>query len=408
MVDTSYHHQALVDLTKEINAPFFFYDLDYLQAHIKTLQTLPVTLWYALKANPLSAIISTLDDGGMRFDVASIGELDQVLKQGVDSARILHTGPAKSYEQLCYFVDQGVNKFVIESTQQLQDVQSIAYEKQIHVEVLLRVQLQWQEGEKNVLGGECVTPFGLSLNDWIAYSKSNDFDCPYLNILGFHCFQWGNILCIDKLERIWFTIADTLHELAETMGIGLRVLDLGGGLGIDYQHEGQELSLSEINTLILKVKSHYPQTEIWLELGRYAVAKCGVYVTEVVDRKTVYERDMLILAGGSQHLMRPTLTSQAFPVSLLRESYTHLSKIHLHGALCTSLDYLGEVQLPNDTKAQDHIIFHSTGAYGFTESMPFFLCHTLPAEVTYQKGEKGKKKQIKILRKAESAGVWLK
>ncbi|MDA0910993.1 MAG: PLP-dependent decarboxylase [Proteobacteria bacterium] len=402
MVDTLHHHQALVDLTKEIDVPFFFYDLDVLQSHIKMLQTLPVTLWYALKANPLSAIITTLNNEGMRFDVASIGELDQVLKQGVNPQNILHTGPAKSYEQLGYFIDKGVRRFVIESTQQLQDVQSIANEKQVHVDVLLRVQLQWHDGEKNVLGGECVTPFGLSPDDWIAYSKNHDLDCTYLNILGFHCFQWGNILCIDKLERIWFTIAHTLHELAETMGIHLRVLDLGGGLGIDYQHEGQELSLAEINTLILKLKSHYPQTEIWLELGRYAVAKCGVYVTEVVDRKTVYERDMLILAGGSQHLMRPTLTSQAFPVSLLRESSTTLSKMHLHGALCTSLDYLGEVQLPSDTKAQDHIIFHYTGAYGFTESMPFFLCHTLPAEVTYQKG------RIKILRKAEAAGVWLK
>lgn len=405
MVDTLHHHQALVDLAKEIDAPFFFYDLDVLQSHIKTLQTLPVTLWYALKANPLSAIITTLNNEGMRFDVASVGELNQVLKQGVNPQNILHTGPAKSYEQLGYFIDQGVRRFVIESTQQLQDVQSIANEKKTYIDVLLRVQLQWHDGEKNVLGGECVTPFGLSPDDWIIYSKNHDLDCPYLNILGFHCFQWGNILCIDKLERIWFTIAHTLHELAETMHIDLRVLDLGGGLGIDYQHEGQELSLAEINTLILKLKSHYPQTEIWLELGRYAVAKCGVYVTEVVDRKTVYERDMLILAGGSQHLMRPTLTSQAFPVSLLRESSSSLSKMHLHGALCTSLDYLGEVQLASDTKAQDHVIFHYTGAYGFTESMPFFLCHTLPAEVTYQKGQK---EQIKILRKAEAAGVWLK
>lgn len=293
MVNTLYHHQALVDLTKEIDAPFFFYDLDILQSHIKTLQTLPVTLWYALKANPLSAIITTLNNEGMRFDVASIGELDQVLKQGVNPEDILHTGPAKSYEQLSYFIDQGVRKFVIESAQQLQDVQSIANEKQVYIDVLLRVQLQWHDGEKNVLGGECVTPFGLSPHDWVTYSENHDLDCLYLNILGSHCFQWGNILCIDKLERIWVTIANTLHELAETMGIDLHVLDLGGGLGIDYQHEGQELSLAEINTLILKLKNHYPQTEIWLELGRYAVAKCGVYVTKVVDRKTVYERDMV-------------------------------------------------------------------------------------------------------------------
>ncbi|WP_440683357.1 PLP-dependent decarboxylase [Cysteiniphilum halobium] len=402
MVDITHHRKVLVDLTKEIHTSFFFYDLDALQSHIKALQKLPVKLWYALKANPLSAIINILHSEGMRFDVASIGELDQVLKQGVDPARILHTGPAKSYEQLLYFIEQGVRKFIIESTQQLQDLQSIAYEEQKHVEVLLRVQLQWQNQERNVLGGECVTPFGLSPDDWITYAKSNVLDHPYIHILGFHCFQWGNILSLDKLEKIWFTIASTLHKLAKSMAIDLRVLDLGGGLGIDYQSKGQELTLTEINSLILKLKNHYPQTDIWLELGRYAVAKCGAYVTAVVDRKTVYGRDMLILEGGSQHLMRPTLTSEAFPVSLLRESDASLSEIHLHGALCTSLDYLGKVQLPDDVKVKDHVIFHHTGAYGFTESMPFFLCHVLPAEVTYQKG------QVKICRRAQAAGVWLK
>lgn len=108
MVDITRHRKALVHLTKEINAPFFYYDLDALQLHIKSLQTLPVKLWYALKATPLSAIITTLHNEEMRFDVASIGELDQVLKQGVDPTHILHTGPAKSYEQLLYFIEQGV------------------------------------------------------------------------------------------------------------------------------------------------------------------------------------------------------------------------------------------------------------------------------------------------------------
>ncbi|WP_395946599.1 PLP-dependent decarboxylase [Caedibacter taeniospiralis] len=402
MCDIARHRKSLLELTNKINAPFFYYDLDWLQTHIKALQTLPVKLWYALKANPLSAIIKLLAQEHMRFDVASVGELDQVLKQGVAAARILHTGPAKSDEQLVYFIEQGVTRFVIESTEQLKNLQRIAEHKEVKVEVLLRVQLQWQSTEKNVLGGECVTPFGLSAEDWQGYAKTHQLNHQYVTILGFHCFQWGNILSLQKLEKIWFSIAKELKILADAMGIKLRVLDLGGGLGVDYQESGQALQLDDIHKLLIKLKAVYSPTEIWLELGRYAVAQSGVYVTKVIDHKTVYEREMLILEGGSQHLMRPTLTGEAFPVRLLRESSSTLSSIHLHGALCTSLDYLGKVSLPCDVAIKDHVVFSYTGAYGFTESMPFFLCHTLPAEVIYRQGK------IEIVRPAQPAGVWLR
>lgn len=405
MFDIALHRKALLDFTKKIDTSFFCYDLDWLQHHIKTLKDLPANLWYALKANPLSEIIKVLDHEGMKFDVASIGELDQVLKQGVNPSKILYTGPAKSYNKIAIFIEKGVRKFVVESAQQLQDLKKISYEKQVMTEVLLRVQLQWKNKEKNVLGGECVTPFGLSPNEWNLYAQKYGLNHQYANILGFHCFQWGNILSFSKLEEIWCTIVRELHVLARDMSIDLKVLDLGGGLGIDYENSGQELQLSDINKLLCKLRSSYPGTDIWLELGRYAVAKSGVYITQVIDRKTVYGRSMLILDGGSQHLMRPTLTSQTFPVNLLREDgdkKSDSSIVHLHGSLCTSLDYLGKVNLPADVNSTDHLIFLSTGAYGFTESMPFFLCHTLPAEIVYHHGK------YKVVRDAQHAGVWLK
>ncbi|WP_116964604.1 PLP-dependent decarboxylase [Fastidiosibacter lacustris] len=401
MFDLNLHEPYLQSLVQQIDAPFFYYDLDVLASHIKKLSSLPVKLWYALKANPLSCIIQTLATEKMCFDVASIGELEQVLAQGVLSQRILHTGPAKSYVQLMYFIDRGVRVFVIESIQQLVDLTNIVNQKKVDVQVLLRVQLKWALSEKNVLGGKCITPFGLPPQDWVDYFKQNKQRSHYVDIIGFHCFQWGNVLSKDKLEQIWFTISKTLNMLADEININLRVLDLGGGLGVPYTQLQVPLVLKDIEILLKNLINSYPKLQFWLELGRYAVAECGVYLTRVVDRKQIYGKTLLVVEGGSQHLLRPAITGEAFPTTLLRQSFAKLIPIQVHGSLCTNLDQLGQIQLPDDVNINDYLVFHTTGAYGFTESMPFFLCHKLPAEVVFNKGH------IRIIRQTKNAQSWL-
>ena len=95
---------AIDELSSKLDTPFFVYDLDSLDAHLAHLvaQT-EVKLWYAVKANPLSKVIQSLDNAGFNFDVASKGELEQVLAQGINSERVLNTGPAKSPKQIKHF-----------------------------------------------------------------------------------------------------------------------------------------------------------------------------------------------------------------------------------------------------------------------------------------------------------------
>lgn len=364
---------------------YFVYHLDALQAHLEALQKQDVIkLWFAVKANPLSSIIQTLDSAGFNFDVASSGELNQVMKNGIGSDRILNTGPAKSQKQLSEFVDKGVNTFVVESINQLQWLHEIAIEKNVKPQVLLRVQLQWPEGEKNPLGGNSLTPFGLSVEEW----QSIHIDSfPSLNLCGLHIFQWGNMLSNEKMYSLWQQMVDPLVDLAKHIGMTLKVLDLGGGLGIDYLEQGQKLSWQQILTDLAKIKAQAKVEELWLELGRYAVADCGYYVVPVVDRKLNYQQEQLVLAAGINHLLRPAITEQPFPVNLLRDSKAPQQAFDLHGPLCTSMDKLGHLPLPNDIEVGDQIIFGYAGAYGFTESMPFFLCHQIAAEYTFSQGE---------------------
>jgi diaminopimelate decarboxylase len=392
--DTSIEHALVTHESPEDELGYYVYQLDALKTHLAALQQQDVIkLWFAVKANPLSKIIQTLDSEGFNFDVASTGELTQVLAQGIDPSRVLNTGPAKSKKQLAAFVKKGVRTFVVESLNQLNWLNEVMLEQAescINDEkpkVLLRVQLQWHEGEKNPLGGNSLTPFGLSVSEWQNIHVDN---YPALDLCGLHIFQWGNMLSNEKMFSLWSQMITPLTDLANSIGMTLDVLDLGGGLGIDYLDEGQRLSWSQVIEDLAVIKEKSGVKELWLELGRFAVAECGYYVVPVVDRKINYGQEQLVLAAGINHLLRPAITDQPFPVQILREGFSAekstMLAFDIHGPLCTSMDKLGYLQLPKDIVVGEQLVFGYCGAYGFTESMPFFLCHELAAEYVYQNG----------------------
>ncbi|WP_159821484.1 PLP-dependent decarboxylase [Colwellia sp. 20A7] len=385
--DTNIESTLLAHQSPEDEQGYFVYQLDTLKKHLATLQQQDVIkLWFAVKANPLSKVIQTLDSEGFDFDVASTGELSQVLAQGVNPSRILNTGPAKSKKQLDAFVKKGVGTFVIESLNQLNWLNEVVKEQSGSEKptVLLRVQLQWPDGEKNPLGGNSLTPFGLSVEEWQNIKVS---DYPELNICGLHIFQWGNMLSNEKMYSLWGQMVKPLTELANDIGMKLKILDLGGGLGIDYLGEGKTLAWQQIISDLADIKAKAGVDELWLELGRFAVAECGYYVVPVIDKKTNYGQEQLVLAAGINHLIRPAITDQPFPVTLLRQSNEPSQNFDLHGPLCTSMDKLGHLSLPEDVKVGDELVFGYCGAYGFTESMPFFLCHQLAAEYVIQENK---------------------
>ncbi len=379
---------------------YFVYDLDKLTQHLSHLTDQnTVKLWYAVKANPLSSIIKTVANSGINFDVASQGELEHVLNQQVAPSRILNTGPAKSKKQLRRFLDQGVNTFVLESLNQLKWLQEVSADAGVKPDALLRVQLQWPEGEKNPLGGNTTTPFGLGCHQWQSIHAEQYSN---INLCGLHIFQWGNMLSNDKMFELWQQMVTPLVELAASIGMPLDILDLGGGLGVDYLGSGENICWQQAMEHLAEIKSQANAQELWLELGRYAVAECGYYVSPVIDRKENFDKQQLVLAAGINHLLRPAITEQPFPASLLRQTSAKLTVFNVHGPLCTSLDSLGELALPNDCDVDDQLVFSLCGAYGFTESMPFFLCHEIAAEYCFAQG------QLQTIRPQQPASWYLR
>ena len=392
--------QFVMQICQQEDTPFYLYDLDKLATRLNQLTTQNVVkLWYAVKANPLSEVIKMLDKCGFDFDVASSGELNQVLAQGIDAKRVLNTGPAKSNKQIQHFLNQGVRTFVAESINQVKSLNNAASERNIKLRILLRVQLRWPDSDKNPLGGDSLTPFGLGCDDW---AKLDITQYPALDFAGLHIFQWGNMLSSEKLAELWQAMISPLQALSEQLGFSLRILDLGGGLGIPYSQTENSLAWQQLVDALDGIKRSVGCQELWMELGRYAVGEAGFYASPVIEQKQNYGANQLIVAGGINHILRPAVTNQPFPAELLRESTAASKNYLVHGPLCTALDSLGSFELAADIDETDWLVFSQCGAYGFTESMPYFLCHELPAEYIVKNGE------INCVRQSESASYYLR
>lgn len=384
MIDGASKH--IQEVINRYQSSFYFYDLDQFEAHIQSIKkTLhpDISVWYATKANPMSEILRILNKNGFGADVASMGELQQARTAGFGPRDLIATGPAKSKNYLASLMQAEVRAIVIESINQLKDLNELCAKLGRTQDVLLRVQLEWNEDLKSVLGGSSITPFGLGIEDWKTVNLN---DYKNINVQGLHCFQWGNVLDINQLEKVWMVTIETCQSLSHHMGIDMKILDLGGGLGISYKDE-REISFEEVHNLLIKLKSKYELQKIWLELGRFSIAKFGSYLTRVVDIKSVRGKNLIVTEGGINHMARPALVGEAFPCEAFGNSDHSMKRFAVHGPLCTALDTLGEFELPESLKPGDWLKFNRTGAYGFSESMPYFLCHNLVGEAFSYQGD---------------------
>src|SRR5690606_33165157 len=156
------------EMMNRYQSPFFFYDLDGFEEHLKEIKRIThpdIKIWYATKANPLSEILRILKNNGFGADVASYGELKQARKAGLEHKDLIATGPAKSKNYLASLMQAEVETIILESFNKSKNLNEIAQKVGSKQDVLLRLQLEWV-GEKSLLGGSSITPFSHTPDDW--------------------------------------------------------------------------------------------------------------------------------------------------------------------------------------------------------------------------------------------------
>jgi len=378
--------QHIKEVMNRYGSSFYFYDLDQFEENLKKIKSTlhpDIKVWYACKANPLSEILKILKNQGFGVDVASLGELKAAQTAGLEGPNLIATGPAKTKNYLASLLQADVKTIIIESENQLKDLNELCGKLKIKKDVLLRVQLDWDSKLSSVLGGTKITPFGLGPQDW---KKINVNSFKNVNIRGLHCFQWGNLLDQSSIEKIWTHTIESCRNLALQLNIPLQILDLGGGLGLSYKDEAKA-DFVAIHEMLVELKNKFELNEIWLELGRFSVGEIGSYFTRIVDIKSVRGKNLIITEGGINHMARPALVGESFPCEAFGKHSEDKLTYNVHGPLCTALDFLGEFELAQSLKIGDWLEFKRAGAYGFSESMPYFLCHGLVGEAIVYKDE---------------------
>lgn len=336
-----------------------------------------VRVAYAVKANPHPELLRCFAGLGASFDCASIGELERVEALRLPAGRTFFAGPGKREPELRKALEMGV-RVQVEGFEDLARLHALATRE---TAVNLRVHPAFDIDEGNrIIGGSGPSAFGVDEED-VPGLLEKAAALAHVRVKGLHVFAASNQRDADKLEAIHGAVLDLARRLHEAHGLAFEQIDLGGGLGVPYAPGEAPLDLAAFGQNLSDLLARHPwfKGELILEPGRFLAGPCGLYLARVVRIKESRGTRFAILEGGINHLIRPLLTGQPFPVRAVGKGEGAVPYT-LAGPLCTSLDRLGEVRLP-ELAAGDLLAFGTAGAYGLNEGMTHFLSHPVPPEV---------------------------
>ena len=369
--------------TRVGQTPFYAYDRALLTRRVAELRaSLPagIKIHYAMKANPMPAVVdhmAKLVDG---IDVASANELKVALDSGANPQEISFAGPGKRVEELRQAVASGI-LINIESFREISELAAIRRTTGQTVRVAVRVNPDFELKSSGMKMGGGPKQFGVDAEQVPALlGKIGEAG---LSFEGFHLFAGSQNLrpeAIVEAQRKCFDLAVRLAEFAPSP---VKFLNLGGGFGIPYFPGESRLDLSSIATnleiLAGEARQRLPEAEIVIELGRYLVGEAGIYVCSILDKKESRGHTFLVADGGLQHHLSASgnfgqVIRKNYPVAIGDRMGEPMGEpVSVVGPLCTPLDILADkMQLPNAEPGNLVVIFQS-GAYGATASPRGFL-----------------------------------
>lgn len=371
--------------------PFYAYDRKLIQQRVTELRAIfpaSLKLHYAMKANPMPAVVCLLAGLVDGIDVASAGELRQALDSGTHPQEISFAGPGKRDAELRQAVAAGV-LVNIESFREVEALAGISQQLGLPARVAVRVNPDFELKGSGMKMGGGPKQFGVdaeqvpALLDRIASAG--------LAFEGFHLFAGSQNLKAESICEAQQKSYDLALALSRRTSAAVRFLNLGGGFGIPYFPGECRLDLAPIgenlNTLAERARIDFPGASLVIELGRYLVGEAGVYVARVVDRKISRGQIFLVVDGGLNHHLSVSgnfgqVIRKNYPVAIgNRMQSAEQSTVSIVGPLCTPLDLLAERMCLSDAYPGDLVVIFQSGAYGASASPQTFLGHPAVAEV---------------------------
>jgi len=351
---------------RKIHTPFYYYDLDVLKSTLTTLKketkNSGYKVHYALKANANPRILNIISSSGFGADCVSWNEVDAAIKAGFDPSHIVFAGVGKSDYEISNAIDAGIFCFNCESIPEIEVIEQLASKKKKKAPIALRINpLVDAHTHKYITTGIEESKFGIHTweldNVLKVLAKTKHID-----LIGMH-FHIGSQITKMSVFKSLCTHINELQEWFANRGADIRVVNVGGGLGIDYENPERAPLFSQYFDLLNEFIDLKPGQELHLEPGRSVAGQCGSLITKVLYIKNGTNTIFAIVDAGMTDLIRPALYQAHHKIENLT-SKGNTFRYDVVGPICESSDTFAKfIELP-ETQRGDILAIRSAGAYG--------------------------------------------
>lgn len=375
-----------IEKFRTLSTPVYYYDLDLLDRTLDVLRSMSdypgFKVHYAIKANANPMILKQVLNAGLGVDAVSGGEIAAALSAGFAADKIVYAGVGKSDEEIKLALSSGVSCLNVESAAELDVIEEIASHMGVVATVALRVNPNIDAHTHSyITTGLAENKFGVSL-ELLEPLVMRCIASPHLSLSGLH-FHIGSQITDSDPFRMLCNVINNLQDYYETLNVRFYTINVGGGLGINYEEPDVE-PIPDFRNYFSLFHEHLrlrPGQELHFELGRSIVAQCGSLITKVLYVKEGLNKKFVIVDAGMSDLLRPALYNAHHLIQNIT-SRSELQEVYdVVGPICESSDVFGtDVSLPLTCRG-DLLAIRSAGAYGEIMASQY-NCRKLPGAVS--------------------------
>jgi diaminopimelate decarboxylase len=374
--------KSIISKFREIETPFYFYDIDVLNSTCRKVKEesakAGIKVHYAIKANANPGLLKIISSYGFGADCVSYNEIERAVSTGFNHSETVFAGVGKTDSDIEAALNAEILCFNCESVPEIEVIDSIAEKLNKVAPVALRINPFIEaHTHKYITTGIAESKFGI--NTWeLKEIIARIISLKNIKIVGIHFHIGSQITKMSVFKSLCARINE-LQEWFESQNIDLKIINLGGGLGIDYTDPDKPAPFEEYFSLIQEFIKLRPGQQIHVEPGRAIVGQCGSLISKVLFIKKGTNTTFAIIDAGMTDLIRPALYQAKHKIENLT-SEGKICKYDVVGPVCESADTFAKfIELP-ETRRGDIIAIRSAGAYGESMSSRYNL-RNLPGSV---------------------------
>ena len=367
-------------VAKRFKTPCYCYSYKELKKNIKNFKNSfkkinPLTC-FAVKANPNKTLLHEIGKLGLGADVVSIGELMKALKAGIKPNKIVFSGVGKTSDEIEYAIKKKILLINAESKSEILEIEKIAKKKKKKVDIGIRLNPNTDAKTlKQISTGKKENKFGIPEKTFLKLTRYV-INSNFLNLKCLSVHIGSQILDIKPYEKM----LNVLNRIIKKIQFDFEYIDLGGGIGIDYENKNKKLNLKKYSNYITKFLKG-KKSKIIFEPGRSIIGNTGILISKILYIKEGYKKDFVILDAAMNDLMRPALYNANHRIIPVTKNNHKSKKIYeFVGPICESTDKFSIIKNFQKLKEKELIIICDVGAYGMSLSSNYNL-RTKPCEI---------------------------